>query len=120
MANELVLVSSREVRETKHDNHDSLSIELEAMSIIGRVLDAIDDPALRQRVLNWAVERWGGDRLRAKAADAASGSTAINPAGDADLSVDSIGDMFGDSRADLRPGTAKPIDISPKTKRKAP
>lgn len=114
MANELVLVSSREVREPKHDSHDALSIELEAMSIIGRVLDAIEDPALRQRILNWAAERWGG---RAKSTDAAQGTAAIPPA-DSDLSVDSIGEMFADS-PEGRPDRA-PIDISPKTERKAP
>jgi len=93
MANELVLVSSRtEVRDARQDGRDQLSVELEAMSTIGRTLDAIEDPALRQRILNWAVQRWGADRPAT--VDNSSRATATPQPSDSDLSVDSIGDLF--------------------------
>jgi len=111
MANELVLVSSRiEVREGKHDKPDTLGLELEAMSTIGRTLDAIDDPALRQRILNWAVQRWGVDRSRTDAVEGTAKSLAFRPVDDPALSVDSIGDLFADS----------PADVSSKPEGKAP
>jgi hypothetical protein len=109
MANELVLVSSRSSdRDSKHDSRDHLGIELEAMSAIGRTLDAIEDPALRQRILNWAIERWGGDRSRVAITERPS-AAARHPATDPALSVDSIGELFGDGPAEVRPGTAPEI-----------
>jgi len=113
MANELVLVSSRSLeRDSKHDSHDRLGIELEAMCTIGRTLDAIEDPALRQRILNWAIERWGGEPLRAAMAEAPSGTASRHPASDPALSVDSIGELFGDSPAEVRAGTAPEILVT--------
>jgi len=113
MANELVLVSSRTVeRDSKHDSQDHLGVELEAMCTIGRTLDAIEDPALRQRILNWAIERWGGDHSRAAMGDAPSGTTSKHLASDPALSVDSIGELFGDSPAEVRPGPAPEILVT--------
>lgn len=110
MANELVLVSSRSTdRDSKHDSRDHLGIELEAMSAIGRTLDAIEDPALRQRILNWAIERWGGDRSRVAITERPSTAAPGHPATDPALSVESIGELFGDGPAEGRPGTAPEI-----------
>ena len=98
MANELVLVSSRSSdRDSRHDSRDHLGIELEAMSAIGRTLDAIEDPALRQRILNWAIERWGGDRSRVVIAEGLRPQPPGDLATDPALSVDSIADLFGDA-----------------------
>jgi hypothetical protein len=120
MANELVLVSSRgDNRDTRHDSLDPLGIELDAMSTIGRALDAIEDPALRQRVLNWAIERWGRDRSRVAIADAPSTVAATHPASDPALSVDSIGELFGDGPADARQRVTPEI-IAPQPAAKAP
>jgi hypothetical protein len=111
MANELTLVSSRpDPRDGGSQNTDDLGVELEAMSTIGRALEAIEDVALRQRVLQWAVERWGVDRSRSDAPSAtaepqprqAVGSDANDPG----LSVDSIDDLFGDSPVEARPVVA--------------
>jgi hypothetical protein len=113
MANELVLVSSRGGdRDSKQDSHDHLGIELEAMSTIGRTLDAIEDSALRQRILNWAIERWGGDRSIVAIADGQSRTTTRDVANDPALSLDSIGDLFGDGPADVRPGTAPELLVT--------
>jgi hypothetical protein len=113
MANELVLVSSRDDdRDNKHASHDHLSLELEAMFTIGRALDSIDDPALRQRILNWAFERWGGDRARAAAVDAPAGIATRNPANDPALSIDSIEELFSDTPVEARPGTAPEILVA--------
>jgi hypothetical protein len=124
MANELVLVSSRsDVRDNKHDGQDDLGIELEAMSTIGRTLDAIENPALRQRILNWALERWGGgDSLRKPNADAAAPRAAISPANDPSLSVDSIGDLFGDRAVEPRSSGSTSDDtlVVPQPAAKAP
>src|SRR5262245_13933020 len=124
MANELVLVSSRnDNRDKKHDGHDNLGIELEAMTTIGRTLDAIDDPALRQRILNWAVERWGGGPLAKATADTAAPIAAISPANDPSLAVDSIGELFGER--DVKPGSGSATDddtlvVTPPPTPKAP
>jgi len=116
MANELVLVSSRDDdRDRKHDSHDHLGIELEAMSTIGRALDSIDDPALRQRILNWALERWGGDRALAVAAEAPARIASRHPASDPTLSVDSIADLFSEGAVEARPGAAPEIHMTEPT-----
>jgi len=123
MANELVLVSSRsDVRDNKHDSHDDLGIELEAMSTIGRALDAIQDPALRQRILNWAIERWGGDSFRKLNADPAAPKAVISPANDPALSVDSIGELFGERDVEPRSGSTPEDDapFAPQPAAKAP
>jgi len=117
MANELTLVSSRpDPEDDRSQNGDDLGVELEAMSRIGRALEAIDDVALRQRILQWAVERWGVDRSRSDAPGAtvepqprqAAGSHANDPA----LSVDSIDDLFGDSPVEARPVVAPKAQTS--------
>jgi hypothetical protein len=111
MANELTLVSSRpDPGDGGSQNADDLGVELEVMSTIGRALEAIDDVALRQRILQWAVERWGVDRSRSDATARivepqlrqAPGSHANDPA----LSVDSIDDLFGDNPIEARPVVA--------------
>jgi hypothetical protein len=120
MANELTLVSSRpDPGDEGPQSADDLGVELEAMSTIGRTLEAIDDVALRQRILQWAVERWGVDRSRSDAASLtvepqprqAAGSHANDP----DLSVDSIDDLFGDS-----PIEARPVAVAPKAQTQTP
>jgi hypothetical protein len=113
MANELVLVSSRsDERDSTHDSHDHLGLELEAMSTIGRALDAIEDPALRQRILNWALERWGGDRSLLPQAEAPGQVSTRHPASDPALSVDSIDELFGEGPVEARPGTAPEILVT--------
>ena len=129
MANELVLVSSRsDVRDNKHDSpdspdsHNGLGIELEAMATIGRTLDAIQDLALRQRILNWALERWGDTSRNANAAPAAL-KAPLAPANDPSLSVDSIGDLFGERDVEPRSGSASDDDtlvVTPPPAPKAP
>jgi hypothetical protein len=77
-------------------NHrDVLSEELEAMAAIGRVLDGFDDPAVRQRVLRWANERF----LPIEQPSPASASVETAQA-DPGLAVDSLGDMFPSTRLD--------------------
>jgi hypothetical protein len=107
MASDLVLVSSRsDVRDSRQNSHDELGIELDAMSTIGRTLEAIEDPALRQRILNWAIQRWGSaDRAGTDSGEspARRHATTMPAANDSDLSVDSIGELFADSPAGMRP-----------------
>jgi hypothetical protein len=120
MANELVLVSSRNGdQDIKHDSHDPLGVELDAMTTIGRTLDAIKDPALRQRVLNWANERWADRSSVAPVADAPSRAITTRLANDPALSLDSIGELFGDAPAEPRPG-ALPEILVPEPTAKAP
>jgi hypothetical protein len=112
MANELVLVSSRgDLRDSKHgSSNDQLGIELEAMSTIGRTLDAIDDAALRQRVLNWALARWGSDRSHPVSSEPAARIPPTATTNDPSLAVDFIGELFGDDPADVKPGTTPEIE----------
>jgi hypothetical protein len=117
MANELILVSSRtDARDNKPENADDLGIELEAMSTIGRALEAIEDVALRQRILQWAVERWGADRSRSEAAvvESQPQQAVRSLANDPALSVDAIDDLFDDSPIEARPAVApKPQTPAP-------
>lgn len=41
---------------------DAIAVELEAMQAIARALGGISDPQIRQRVLQWANERFNGGR----------------------------------------------------------
>jgi hypothetical protein len=66
-----------------------LTEELEAMADIGRVLDTIADPDVRQRVLKWVTERFGSGAESAVSAPAHR--VVID---DAALAVDSLDDMF--------------------------
>ena len=74
---------------------DFLSEELASMAAIGRVLDGLDDPAVRQRVLRWANERF----LPVESPIAASTPIDIIHA-DPGLAVDSLDDMFSSERVD--------------------
>src|SRR5471032_543981 len=73
---------------------NSLTQELDAMAAVGQILDGLTDPAARQRVLNWAAERFASEAppvlspLLAKPASPAPEVT--DPA----LAVDSLDDMF--------------------------
>jgi len=72
---------------------DSLTKELEAMAMIGRVLGDLTDPAVRSRVLRWAAERFGAESVLQQhvvAAPRADTSTVADP----DLSVDSLTEIF--------------------------
>ena len=127
MANNLALVSSDddENQGGRPDDHDELGAELEAMATIGRALDSIQNPALRQRILNWAVERWGDEGLRAATAanveaPAAYASSKASAADDPGLAVDSIDDLFGEKPAEPRPGKAPAILEPEKPQGKAP
>jgi hypothetical protein len=120
MANELILVSSRpDARDSGRQNGDDLGVELEAMSTIGRALDAIEDVALRQRILQWAVERWGANRSRPDAVEPLAQRVAGPLANDPGLSVDSIGDLFEDGAAQARP-VASPKAHTPAPAGKTP
>src|SRR5258707_6171957 len=74
---------------------DVLGEELEAMAAIGRVLDGIDDPAVRQRVLRWINERFLP--IEKPPAASASVETAHD---DPALAVDSLDDLFPKERPD--------------------
>ena len=108
MANDLVLVSSRaDARGSKPESVDALAIELEAMATIGRAFEAIEDVTLRQRVLQWAVERWGVDRPGSTVIVEPRSRTGAGPlASDPALSVDSIDDLFDDDAAPAQPEPA--------------
>jgi hypothetical protein len=72
---------------------DLLSEELEAMAAIGRVLDGIEDPAVRQRVLRWTNERFA--LIEKPQAGSASVEIAHD---DPALAVDSLHDLFSNDR----------------------
>ena len=86
---------------------DSLSREIEAMASIGHALGDLTDPAARQRVLKWAAERFGAEQLVVPAATvpvvAIQRTVVADPllALDADLSVDSLNDMFAAATQDV-------------------
>ena len=77
------------------NRRDVLSEEIEAMAAIGRVLDGIDDPGVRRRVLRWTNERFA----LIEPSVSATASTEIAHA-DPALAVDSLGDMFPNDRQD--------------------
>ncbi len=77
------------------NRRDVLSEELEAMAAIGQVLDGIDDPVVRQRVLRWSNER----SLLIESPPSANTSVEISH-DDSALAVDSLSDMFPSDRLD--------------------
>jgi hypothetical protein len=77
------------------NRRDILDEELEAMAAIARVLDGIDDPVVRRRVLRWTNERF----LLIEKPASASTSVATSHA-DPALAVDSLSDMFPSDRMD--------------------
>ena len=86
---------------------DSLSREIEAMAAIGRALGGLTDPAARQRVIKWAAERFGVEQpgIPNGAVQAVAIPPIVAPgplvAVDADLSVDSLNDMFTAATPDV-------------------
>ncbi len=122
MAKNLVLVpSDDEGQGGRPDNHDELGVELEAMATIGRALDSIEDHALRQRILNWAVERWGEQQsLVSNGGETPTTPASSGIASDPALAVDSIGDLFGDGPVEARPGKPAEILVADKPTAKAP
>jgi len=69
-------------------SNSSLSKEIEAMAAIGRALGELTDPAARQRVLHWVNERFAAEVLQQPMAVAQASAV------DADLTVDSLTDIF--------------------------
>jgi hypothetical protein len=75
---------------------DSLTQELEAMAAIGDALASLSDPAMRQRVLRWAAERFGTGTLPQTLSRAAEEPVvAAVASADPCLAIDSLSDMFG-------------------------
>ena len=71
---------------------DPLADEIEAITIIGRTLGNISDPAMRRRILTWASQCFLAEPLAESPAAGAAPTPA--PAADATLAVDSLGDLF--------------------------
>jgi hypothetical protein len=74
-----------------HVSDDAMTIELEAMATIGRVLTGIDDEGARARILRWALDRFAsaGETPQPQGASPAE----VGPT-DPALSIDSVGDLF--------------------------
>ena len=75
---------------------DPLTQEVDAMAIIGQLLGKLPDAAARQRVLKWALERYAMEVVAPQQQAAPGAGT--SPAADATLAVDSLNDIFEDSR----------------------
>ncbi len=75
------------------EHRDSLSSELDAMAVIGRVLEGIPDEDARQRVLRWACERFAIDSIP-EALLGEGVMPAIAAANDPALQLESLDDMF--------------------------
>jgi len=71
---------------------DPLTQEIDTMAIIGQLLGKLPDAAARQRVLKWAVERYGADVMTQSTERALAPQSAVRE--DAGLSVDSLRDIF--------------------------
>jgi hypothetical protein len=75
---------------------NSLAQELDAMAAVGQILGTLTDPAARQRVLNWATERFASESETPSGASeflptpVSSALEVTDPA----LAVDSLDDMF--------------------------
>ena len=71
---------------------DPLTQEVDTMAIIGQLLGKLPDAAARQRVLKWAVERYGAEVMAQSTERALASRAAARE--DAALSVDSLRDIF--------------------------
>jgi hypothetical protein len=75
----------------------SFTPELEAMAAIGQILCDLPDPASRQRVLQWAVERFAAERAVTSsyaALEAVPASPVQEAGGDPALAIGSLDEMF--------------------------
>ena len=79
---------------------DPLTKEVDAMAVIGQVLQKLPDAAARQRVLRWAVERFSSEAAAAHERGTVRPAVPANSVtGDTALAVDSLDDMFETSDA---------------------
>ena len=91
--------------EAGQQQHDSISDELESMRKIASVLDALRDEATRQRVLHWAIDRYGtsGVTVAPPAPEPAVVMRAATV--DLNLAVEELGDLFEPSEKPAVPAT---------------
>ena len=89
---------------------DQLSIELDAIITIGRVLSNISDLETRNRVMRWAIERFGIDVPAAAeepAGDLDVPHNVVPPRAEPDLpealTVDGLTEMFGTAPEETAP-----------------
>jgi hypothetical protein len=82
------------------EHHDSVSDELESMRRIAKALDALPDDDARQRVLQWAADRYHGTGTLIVPQPAAVMRTATD---DPNLAVEELEDLFEPA---AKPGTA--------------
>lgn len=75
---------------------DPLTQEIDAMAIIGQLLGKLPDDGARQRVLKWAVERFGSDVVTMQTQLQFAAQTAARD--DAGLAVDSLNEMFAQAQ----------------------
>jgi hypothetical protein len=75
---------------------DPLTQEIDAMAVIGQVLGKLPDAAARQRVLKWALERYAMEVIAPQ--QQAAPRAEAPAAADATLAVDSLNDIFNESR----------------------
>jgi hypothetical protein len=90
---------------------DAITVELEAMQAIARALAGIRDPQVRQRVLQWAIDRFN----IGPAPHPPGGRTAADESGDeGSLDVEPLYDLFDDPRptTQSRSSHAAPAVIS--------
>jgi hypothetical protein len=71
------------------------------MAAIGQALGDLADPAVRQRVLRWAAERFGLDATFAAGGRETESISALSSISDPGLAVDSLNDMFVSKAQDL-------------------
>lgn len=83
-----------------------LEQELTAMQAVGRALASVSDPAVRARVLQWAVERFGA---QTDVTASTSGPSAAPPSGgDGDLTLDGVQWLFDGHAAGRRDSDDEP------------
>ena len=76
---------------------DPLTQEIDAMAIIGQLLGKLPDAGARQRVLQWAAERYGSEVVTPQAKPVAAALTVS--CSDAGLAVDSLTHMFSPAQS---------------------
>jgi hypothetical protein len=89
---------------------DTIAIELEAMQAIATALAAVRDPQARQRVLQWANERFNADPALLASPHRPN---AAEPADDPSLAVEPLYEFFEAPRAAARVPATRETVIEP-------
>src|SRR3954468_15425900 len=95
---------------TVHPTLDAIAVELEAMQLIATALASVRDPQIRQRVLQWANERFNAGPT---AQPPGTRPDTTEDAAESGLDVEPLYDFFTAARPAIRPPPLQAAGAAP-------